>query len=66
MLEDKGILIKNIFYMLSYSFQILKRGQYREVANEEFSNIEDLLPRSSSKVSEFRLGKVCIASMSQA
>lgn len=42
MLEDKGILIKNIFYMLSYSFQILKRGQYREVANEEFSNIEDL------------------------
>lgn len=42
MTTDKGILIKNIFYMLTYAFQVLKQSNYEEVASEEFENIQDL------------------------
>lgn len=42
MTEDKGILIKNVFYMLSYAFKVLKQTNYDEVEAEEFENIEDL------------------------
>lgn len=42
MTNDKGILIKNIYYMLTYAFQVLKQSNYDEVASEEFENIQDL------------------------
>ena len=42
MTNDKGILIKNIYYMLTYAFQVLRRYDYDTVAAEEFDNIHDL------------------------
>ena len=42
MTNDKGILIKNIYYMLSYAFQILKQADYEKVAAEQFDKIYDL------------------------
>lgn len=42
MTNDKGILIKNIYYMLTYAFQVLKQSNYDEIASEEFENIQDL------------------------
>ena len=42
MTEDKGILIQNIYYMLSYAFQVLKQENYRQIAGEHFENIQDL------------------------
>ena len=42
MTSDKGILIKNIYYMLAYAFQVLKQSDYQQVASEEFENIYDL------------------------
>ena len=42
MTNDKGILIKNIYYMLSYAFQTLKQKDYERVAAEEFDKIYDL------------------------
>ncbi|WP_394234137.1 5-methylcytosine-specific restriction endonuclease system specificity protein McrC [Niallia oryzisoli] len=42
MTNQKGILIKNIYYMLTYAFQVLKQSNYEEVASEEFENIQDL------------------------
>ena len=41
--ENKGIIIKNIYYMLTYAFQILRQNQYEELAVEEFEHIHDLL-----------------------
>ena len=37
------IRIQNIYYMLSYAFQILKEGGYTSCAAEEFENTADLL-----------------------
>lgn len=42
MTNDKGILIKNIYYMLAYAFQVLKQSNYDQVTSEEFENIQDL------------------------
>ena len=42
MTADKGIFIKNIYYMLSYAFQILKQEDYRQVEGEKFDKIHDL------------------------
>lgn len=42
MIIDKGIFIKNIYYMLSYAFQILKQEDYSHVAGEKFDKIHDL------------------------
>lgn len=42
MTNDKGIFIKNIYYMLSYAFQILKQSNYEDVAAEEFDKVQDL------------------------
>lgn len=42
MTKDKSIFIKNIYYMLSYAFQVLKQTNYDEVASEKFDNIQDL------------------------
>ncbi len=42
MTNDKGIFIKNIYYMLSYAFKILKQTHYEKVAAEDFENIQDM------------------------
>lgn len=42
MTNDKGILIKNIYYMLTYAFQSLRQSNYDKVAAEEFENIHDM------------------------
>ena len=42
MIKDKSIFIKNIYYMLSYAFQILKQSNYDEVASERFDHAKDL------------------------
>lgn len=42
MTSDKGILIQNVYHMLAYAFQVLKQGNYEEIAAEEFDRIEDL------------------------
>lgn len=42
MTNDKGIFIKNIYWMLSYAFQVLKQSNYDDVAAEEFDMVEDL------------------------
>lgn len=42
MIKDKSIFIKNIYYMLSYAFDILKLDEYEQVARESFENMLDL------------------------
>lgn len=42
MINDKGILIKNIYYMLTYAFKILKEKNIVHVESENFLNIQDL------------------------
>lgn len=42
MTDDKGIFIKNIYYMLTYAFRVLRQSNYDEIAAEEFERIEDL------------------------
>ena len=49
MIKDKSIYIKNIYYMLSYAFQILKQSNYDEVASEQFENAQDLFAAILSK-----------------
>ena len=42
MTRDKSIFIKNIYYMLSYAFQVLKQTNYESVASERFDHVQDL------------------------
>lgn len=42
MTNNKGILIRNIYYMLAYAFQELRQNNYVEIAGEEFEEIHDL------------------------
>ena len=42
MVNDKGIFIKNIYYMLAYAFQVLRQKNYESIASEEFDEIQDL------------------------
>lgn len=42
MTTDKGIYIKNIYYMLSYAFQALQQKSYDRIAGEDFENVFDL------------------------
>lgn len=42
MTEDKGILIRNIYYMLAYAFQELRQNNYAEIESETFDDIYDL------------------------
>ena len=46
---NKLIPIKNLYYMLSYAFQILKQSNYKEVASEKFDNAQDLFAAILSK-----------------
>ncbi|POP33521.1 5-methylcytosine-specific restriction endonuclease system specificity protein McrC [Lactonifactor longoviformis] len=49
MRKDKGIVIKNIYYMLSYAFKILNQSVYEEVAAEEFEDMYNLFSAILSK-----------------
>lgn len=42
MTEDKGILIRNVYYMLAYAFQELRQNNYVEIEGENFDEIYDL------------------------
>ena len=42
MTSDKSIFIQNIYYMLTYAFQVLKHDHYAEIATEHFENIYDM------------------------
>ncbi len=42
MTKDKTIFIKNIYYMLSYAFQVLKNSNYDSLASEPFDHAQDL------------------------
>lgn len=50
MTNDKGILIKNIYYMLAYAFQVLNQKNYRDMIEQEtFDDAEDLFAAILSK-----------------
>ena len=38
-----GIVVKNIYYMLTYAFEVLQEREYADLATEEFDHIDDLL-----------------------
>ena len=42
MTSDKNILIRNIYYMLTYAFKELRHNNYEYIAGESFDNICDL------------------------
>ena len=42
MTSDKGIPIKNVYYMLTYAFQELRNKNYEDVKKEDFENIQDM------------------------
>ena len=42
MTRDKSILIKNIYYMLSYAFTTLNQGDFEDIAVEEFDHLHNL------------------------
>ena len=42
MTKDKSILIRNIYYMLSYAFTELHKNNYENIGSEKFENIHDL------------------------
>ena len=46
---NKNILIKNIYYMLSYAFQTLHQAQYEDIALEEFEDMHNLFAAILSK-----------------
>lgn len=49
MTNDKGILIRNIYYMLTYAFQVLRQTNYEDVASEDFEQIQDLFAEILAK-----------------
>ena len=42
MIVDKGIPIKNVYYMLTYAFKELRHNNYEKIAGEMFEDIQDL------------------------
>lgn len=52
---DKGILIKNVYYMLSYAFNELKVNDYVDISGEDFEDIYDLFAAILSKGISFQL-----------
>ena len=42
MTDYKGIPIKNVYYMLTYAFDELRKKQYDDIDKEDFENIQDL------------------------
>lgn len=49
MTNDKTIFIKNIYYMLSYAFDVLKQKNYNKIASEPFERTQDLFAAILSK-----------------
>lgn len=49
MTKDKSIFIKNIYYMLSFAFQVLKQSNYEDVSSEKFDEVQDLFAAILSK-----------------
>lgn len=43
MAKYSNVVIKNIYYMLSYAYKVLQQGNYQEIAGEAFDNVLDLL-----------------------
>lgn len=50
-----NIPIKNIYYMLSYAYQILKQDAYKNMSTEEFKNIADMFAAILQKGIETQL-----------
>lgn len=46
---DKNIFIKNVYYMLAYAFQELRRDNYKEIEGEDFDNIYQLFAEILAK-----------------
>lgn len=42
-MKSNKVLIKNIYYMLSYAFECLKNKNYEYISKEEFDNVHNLL-----------------------
>lgn len=42
MTKDKGILIRNVYYMLAYAFQVLRQNNFEDISKENFERIQDL------------------------
>ena len=42
-MNESSIIIRNIFYMLSYAFRVLRQGNYADILTKDFEHIEDLL-----------------------
>ncbi len=55
MTSDKGILIRNIYHMLSYAFQELRKNNYEEISKEDFEYIQDLFAEILYKGISFQL-----------
>lgn len=49
MLKDKNIVIKNVYYMLSYAFQSLDQSNYKDIKAEDFENVHNLFAAILSK-----------------
>ena len=49
MKQNENIIIKNIYYMLSYAFTTLNQKEYEELESEEFDNIHSLFAAILSK-----------------
>ncbi|MBR3342725.1 MAG: 5-methylcytosine-specific restriction endonuclease system specificity protein McrC [Solobacterium sp.] len=47
--SSNSIVISNIYYMLTYAFQVLHQSNYDEIASEPFDNIQDLFAAILSK-----------------
>ena len=44
MTNDKGIFIKNIYYMLAYAFQVLRQKNYDNVAKHLLQELLQINP----------------------
>ena len=47
--SNKNIVIKNIYYMLTYAFQVLNQSNYDEIKSEPFDNAQNLFAAILSK-----------------
>ncbi|MCK5848057.1 MAG: 5-methylcytosine-specific restriction endonuclease system specificity protein McrC, partial [Caldisericia bacterium] len=49
MTNNKCIFIKNVYYMLTYAFRVLRQSNYDKITAENFDNIHDLFASILSK-----------------
>lgn len=42
MIDKKTIIIRNVYYMLAYAFQVLRQTNYQKIETEPFENVQDL------------------------